>query len=428
MTDGDNQQGVFAWGAKALRFLGSYGLACVILLLLTLLTFMGTLEQADTALFDVQRDYFESVFLVSDVLDFPVPMPGAYLLLALLFVNLIVGGMLRLKRTWSRAGIFVIHLGVALLLIGGFVEFTTSIKGYLPVYEGEPFTDRDNNGVYDEGEPFADVDRNGVRMEPRAGKRFLSHESRDLVVRMRPDGTTVREWRIPTDRLKAATSQRVTISLDGGPTFEVYGYRRNAAIRKGRGEGSIDGRVLMALDDDPKQAERNMPACFVSIQRGSDEPMVGLVSAEQEAPFVVGDGKERIAFDLLKRGWELPFSVVLRRGVEKKYPGTNMPSEYSSYITMIEDGVREPMHITMNEPLRHKGYTLYQSGMNVITKTRHGPLMQSVFSVVKNPADSIPLVACVIILIGMLIQFGMKLIRYIQRELRRDERPKEAAA
>ena len=121
------------WVQRILALLGSFGLACVLLLLLLLLTFLGTLEQVDHSLYDVQKKYFESIFVVGG--RFPLPLPGAYLLLSVLFFNLLVGGMLRLRRSWSRAGIFAIHVGIAALLLGGLVEFKTSRKGYMTLFE-----------------------------------------------------------------------------------------------------------------------------------------------------------------------------------------------------------------------------------------------------------------------------------------------------
>ena len=49
------------------RFLSSYGLSCVLFFLLFLLTLMGTLEQIHLGLFDVQKKYFESVFLIHEL-------------------------------------------------------------------------------------------------------------------------------------------------------------------------------------------------------------------------------------------------------------------------------------------------------------------------------------------------------------------------
>src|SRR5688572_32507665 len=63
------------------------------------------------SLFDVQREYFES-WIVRQKLPaqlggrwWTLPLPGAYPVLVLLFVNLLVGGMLRLRLTRRTAGV-----------------------------------------------------------------------------------------------------------------------------------------------------------------------------------------------------------------------------------------------------------------------------------------------------------------------------------
>ena len=88
-------KGVFA-------FFASYGLSIVLLLLLILLTFLGTLQQVDEGLYQVQQRYFGSLFAIHWVGGaIPVPLPGAYLLLLLGFVNVICGGIVRARKGWE---------------------------------------------------------------------------------------------------------------------------------------------------------------------------------------------------------------------------------------------------------------------------------------------------------------------------------------
>ena len=69
-----------------------------------------------------------------------------------------------------------------------------------------------------------------------------------------------------------------------------------------------------------------------------------------------------------------------------------MPAEFSSYVTKLEAGTTRDVHITMNEPLRHRGYTLYQSGWGPQADgTGQGPPWYSTFSVVHNPSDRVPM-------------------------------------
>jgi len=119
--------------SRVVGFLGSFTLASILFLLLFILTLFGTLEQANSSLQDVRTKYFDQPFFLT---EHGIPLPGASLLLGILFVNLVVGGMVRMRRTWSRVGIFVIHIGIALLLLSGLVEGLASKKGFLTVYEG----------------------------------------------------------------------------------------------------------------------------------------------------------------------------------------------------------------------------------------------------------------------------------------------------
>ena len=123
---------------KTIRFLSSYGFAAILLLLLLVLTFLGTLEQVNSGLYDVQKKYFESIFLVHHLFGvIPILLPGVYLLLLLLAVNLLMGGIIRMHRTWSRLGLFIAHGGILFLLLAGLVSFRYAVHGYVRLFEGE---------------------------------------------------------------------------------------------------------------------------------------------------------------------------------------------------------------------------------------------------------------------------------------------------
>jgi len=66
----------------------------------------------------------------------PLP-PGANLVLCVLAVNIVVGGMVRLRRSWRTAGVLVVHLGIGLLLVSGFIKTYFSSEGHLTLFEGQ---------------------------------------------------------------------------------------------------------------------------------------------------------------------------------------------------------------------------------------------------------------------------------------------------
>jgi hypothetical protein len=71
----------------------------------------------------------------------------------------------------------------------------------------------------------------------------------------------------------------------------------------------------------------------------------------------------------------------------------------------------------MNEPMRYKGFTLYQASWN---EPVNG-LEYSGFEIVTNPADQWPKVCLWISAFGLSIHFGMKLISYLGRETRKEK-------
>ncbi len=366
------------------KILSSYTLACVIFLLLFVLTFFGTLEQAHSSLQDVRTKYFDKPFFLT---EYGIPLPGASLLLGILFVNLVVGGMVRMRRTWSRVGIFLIHIGIAFLLLSGLVEGLTSKKGFMTVFEGE------------------------------TGNEFLSHYDWDVSILEELPGGRERAYTIPFESLPAI-GRTATLRADGLP-FEVHlsGFLRNCQPSPAqRGSDSVEGFVLRELPP-AMEAEQNLPGITATLVT-KDLRREALLWGFQRAPYVATIDGRRWAVALHQRRWPLPYSVTLRRFTHEEHPGTTMPSFFASDITRVENNVAQDVHISMNDPMRHRGFIFFQSGWGPQNAAPGAPLF-STFSVVENPADQGPLVAVIIIAIGLLIQMIRKLLMYIDAEERR---------
>lgn len=369
---------------RVVGFLGSFTLATIIFLLLFVLTFFGTLEQRHASLHDVRTKYFDQPFFLT---EYGIPLPGASLLLGILSLNLVVGGLLRMKRTWSRVGIFIIHSGVAVLLLSSLVEGVTSKKGLMTVYEGE------------------------------TGKEFLSPVHWDVsVIEALPDGRE-RAYTIPYERLPD-TGKTAVFRADGLP-FEVRlsGFLRNCQPGSAQhGSDSVEGFVLRAMPP-AMEAEQNLPGITATLVT-KDLRREALLWGFQRAPYVATIDGRRFAVDLHQRRWPLPFSVTLRRFTHEEHPGTSMPSYFSSDITRVENNVAQDVHISMNDPMRHGGFIFFQSGWGP-QNAPPGTKLFSTFSVVENPADHGPLVALSIIFVGLLWHLMRKLVLHIGAEARR---------
>ncbi len=375
-------------------FFSSFGLSVVLLLLLLVLTFLGTLYQVDNGLYAAQEKYFNSIFVVHHLFGVvPVPMPGVYLVSILLFINLVVGGIIRIKKNWKEPGVLIAHIGIIVLLLGGLVTFKVSDSGNMQLYEGE------------------------------TSNEFISYY--DWIIEIgnpnKTDEVFVIDDSLFTD-LKFGEER--TFHNDAWP-FDVVlsGYGENTwpqRVNKGTSPGihSVDGVYLETLEASD-EGEQNVPGAYVSIKdKESGETTEGILWGITMQPFVVSAAGSDWTFDMSRKRWEVPFVVTLDEFKRELHPGTQMASSYESYITKSEGTSNEKIRVWMNHPLRYKGYTFFQASWG---PQGAGPntRLYSVFSVVRNPADQIPLVSCIIISFGLLLHFIQRLGRYLKAESKR---------
>jgi len=106
-----------------------------------------------------------------------------------------------------------------------------------------------------------------------------------------------------------------------------------------------------------------------------------------------------------------PYSITLQKFTHESYPGTEIPKNFTSKITVIDPahGVNREVLISMNHPFRYGGETYYQSGFGRDNQV-------SILKVVRNPSFVAPYIACVVISLGLLIQFSCHLIGFTRRK------------
>ena len=106
----------------------SFGTVCTLLILFIIVIFTGTLAQKNTGLYEVQQTIFNSFYFTYSIGDsFHIPFPGGYLLSICLVINLISGGLIRIRKGWGQTGILIAHSGIIMLLLSA-VFLTAMIK------------------------------------------------------------------------------------------------------------------------------------------------------------------------------------------------------------------------------------------------------------------------------------------------------------
>lgn len=93
--------------------------------------------------------------------------------------------------------------------------------------------------------------------------------------------------------------------------------------------------------------------------------------------------------------WTLPFSVALKKFSKVDYPGTDTAMSFESDVEVAGQNHK----ISMNEPLKYDGYTLYQSSYILNPK---GP-PDSIFSVSHDPGRAVKYSGSLVLAIGIIL-------------------------
>ncbi len=406
--------------ASVLAAVSSMRITVVLLLLLGVLTFAGTLAQEHLSPIDAQREYFESAFVVwdtkvplfgirngSDALTVKVPLPGGYTILLLLFVNLVVGGVVRHRWTKRNLGILVTHLGIGLLLVAGFVKMHWSHQGHVSLFEGA------------------------------SSRTMVSFHEYELAL-LRREGDDIVERVVPATALEGARHGTVKITDASLPfTVEVSGWldscqpRLAGPMMKPPGPVATDADgTSVFLESLPYDKDApGFAGCRVNVVErvGLAEHsavLFGLGSGPRQNPrqpytFTI-DGVQW-GLDLRHELRDLPFEVKLDKFEKTDHPGTANPRDFSSWVTVREQG-GEPrqVHIYMNHPLRSHDHVFFQASWGPSPQSgMQGPPFFSVLEVANNPSDAWPKYASYVVLLGLLWHFVAKLFRFLKSSTNR---------
>lgn len=371
-------------------FFVSLKLTVVLLSLSIVLIFWATLAQVKLGIWGVQQKFFHAFFVLETIpgTAIPVPVfPGGYFLGGLLLINLIAAHIYRFKFEWKKSGIQLTHLGLILLLVGELISSLMQVESSMRIEEG-------GTARYSESYRLnelvvmdtSNADFNEVVAIPEA---------------VLGDGGTIQHPKLPfqiriRDYYPNAALQMRDQKTNAAPALATAGIGPQLAVTP----------LRMTY----KQDERNAPAANVEFVGPEGTLGTWLVSPLLGIPQ---------KFDYAGRTWEValrfkryyhPFTLTLLDFRHDKYPGTDIPKNFSSRVRLkTDDGVgdREVL-IYMNNPLRHAGLTFYQASFEKGDKV-------TILQVVRNPGWILPYVACVMMAVGLVLQFGLHLVGFVRR-------------
>lgn len=152
----------------------------------------------------------------------------------------------------------------------------------------------------------------------------------------------------------------------------------------------------------PPGVERT-PAVLVTAQVGDQRKQVWLRKYE---PVKVRLGGKEYELFYAYRTLPLGFEIQLRKFQIGRYPGSNQPRTFESHVTLVDaDGAKQERVISMNNPAKLGGYTLFQSSYQ---QSRSGP-STTVLSVSSDPGLPIVFVGYSVLIFGMFYTLVMRL-------------------
>lgn len=329
-------------------------------------------------------------------------------------VILLVGCLLVFGK---QGGNVLLHFGVGLLMVGQFVFGDRQLEQRLNLIEGQ------------------------------SANSFVNLDSVELTF-IKKDGEDQQITAIPADLLREAAESKEIIRDPQIPfDVRVEKFFRNSRLEVAKPEGSLAnkglGRQVAAIEtrgSTGTDANINLASAYVELfEKGTDKSLgvhlisqwfsdretLGSSGSSVDEFDSVSDGSQDYQMGLRFERTAKPFWVQLRDVRRVNYSGSDTPRDYRSFIRIVdpETGEDRKEQIWMNNPLRYRGETYYQSNYTALPNGKEMTGLQ----IVQNSGWLVPYVACSITALGMCVHFAGTLTTFLRRRSRENKRSEGAA-
>lgn len=366
-----------------MRALTSLRLTIVCLAALMVLVTAATLAQVGMGTVGAVNAYMRSYLVWWNIPDsqWMIPVfPGGATVGLVLIVNLIAAQAVRLQATWSKAGLWLVHLGLILFVGGEFVSGMFQVESQMAIENGQTVN-------------------------------FIEGRDTELAIIDVTDPAQDEVYSVAERALR----REGTVSLPGTPvSLKIHGYVQNAQLQNraptdppARATAGVGTAVtLVAIPPVSADNDVDSTAAFVEPMAGGKSYGIWLASKALGAPQSFTHEGRTYQITMRHRRQYLPYSVTLKKFSHDKYAGTEIPKNFSSLVHLSNAATREERDvlISMNDPMRYDSKAFYQASFG------KGDTL-SILQVVENPGWLIPYISCVLVAVGLIIHFTVSLMK-----------------
>lgn len=315
----------------------------------------------------------------------------------------------------KQGGNVLLHLGVGLLMFGQFVFGDRQLEQRLSLVEGQSSNTLVN---------LDEIELAFRQINTEDSEIAVTPVPSSLLIAARDNGELIKDAKLPVDIRVVEFYENST--LDDPRESE------NPAT-KGIGLGVVANEASKTGGAD---SEMNLASAYIELLDKETSESLGVFLVSQiisDREVLVPNGTSNDMYDSVEvAGKNYEFGLKLHREVKPywvqledvrqvTYSGTATPRDYSSFIRIIDPVTGEDRRerVWMNNPLRYRGETFYQSNYRALP----GGKEMTGIQVVRNSGWLIPYVACSITALGMLAHFMGTLTRFLRRRERETKNP-----
>jgi ABC-type transport system involved in cytochrome c biogenesis permease subunit len=319
--------------------------------------------------------------------------------------SLIAGGILLVGLNLlfgRRGGNVLIHLSIGLLMLGQFIFGDRQIEERITLSDGETTNmalrlDEVELVLIDKSQPDRDrviaIDEDAIRRAARSGKPIRDPQIPfEIAVKNFYENSDLVRWQ--SDQQQPANPATVGLGRQ---------FLAEPRVKTGGAKEGI-----------------NMPSAYVELFPSGKNQSLGVYMVSSllgdRSSDIVGEAGNSYHLALRLRRSYKDYDITLKDVERLDYAGTSTVRDFSSYVRIAQrDGSgSQDGRIWMNNPMRYRGETLYQSNFSPAAESGNGKDTTGL-QVVKNAGWLMPYIACAFACLGMLSHFGITFVRFASR-------------